>query len=660
MMIKNYKIEQKLGEGVYGIAYKVKKDNNYYVLKQISLLGLSEPEKNDVKNEAKFLSKIKSKYVVKYCDSFEYDNKLNIVMEYCENGDLNTFIEKRKKIRKKLEEDEILKIFIKILLGLADIHKMKIIHRDLKSLNVFLKKDNDIRIGDFGIAKLLDKTFYAKTFIGTPYYLSPEICKDIPYNYKSDVWALGCILYELCTFEFPFTGKSQASLILNIINGTPKDIGNYSPELKNLVKKLLNKDYKKRPDCINILKIPIINNKAIKLGLFKDINNSFNVIYPKEKKDVIPPFKEKKSADIAITIKAKVKSKSKDKNKKDNKSKLQISATDVNFYKNKKNNINNNNNYTKNVKPNITHRTSKNISDKKEIITKSRKELVANHNNEIKESTCKTERIIDNNKNPQYTQSNNISVNQNNNSTNNIIEIKKIELLPCKERFEINTNQNNNNNNKLIEEDIDKENNQNNENIIRIELLPCKDKNIRNSNNNTISQNLEDTLNQKFKKIEKVEINLEKEFFDDDIEDNNNKDNEYLINDENKKERYINNFKIEESLKGDLDEMINEFDSNNSDEDKNAENELENLKEKIEKLKKDISKLIGEEKLKELIKIYSIGIKDDSKKQLVSEKLQIYIEKNFAKRKDKNKIYDIFPLFILECEYYDKTKEIKK
>ena len=652
MMIKEYKIEKKLGEGVYGIAYKVKKDNNYYVLKQISLLGLTEPEKNDVKNEAKFLSKIKSKYVVKYCDSFEFDNKLNIVMEYCENGDLNTFIEKRKKIRKKLEEDEILKIFIKILLGLADIHKMKIIHRDLKSLNVFLKKDNDIRIGDFGIAKLLDKTFYAKTFIGTPYYLSPEICKDIPYNYKSDVWALGCILYELCTFEFPFTGKSQASLILNIINATPKDIGNYSPELKNLVKKLLNKDYKKRPDCINILKIPIINNKAIKLGLFKDINNSFNVIYPKEKKDVIPPFKEKKSADIAITIKPKVKSKSKDKNKKDNKSKIQISATDVNFYKNKKTNLNNNNNnYTKNVKPTITHRSSKNISDKKEIITKSRKELVTNHNNEIKESTCKTARIIDNNKNPQYTQYNNISDNQNNNSTNNIIEIKKIELLPCKERFEINSYQNNNN--KLIEEDIDKENNQNNENITRIELLPCKDKNIRNNNNNTISQNLEDTLNQKFQKIEKVEINLEKEFFDDDTEDNNNKDNAYLVNEENKKERYINDFKIEESLKVDLDEMINEYDSNNSDEDKNAENELENLKEKIEKLKKDISKLIGEEKLKELIKIYSIGIKDDSKKQLVSEKLQIYIEKNFAKRKDKNKIYDIFPLFILECEYYD-------
>ena len=229
-MIKNYKIEKKLGEGQYGIVYKVKKenDNNYYVLKQISLVGLSGAEKNEVKIEAELLSKINSKYVVKYYESFTYNNKLNIIMEYCENGDLSEYLEKLKKNRKKLDENEIYKIFIKILIGLADIHKVKIIHRDLKSLNVFLTKNNDIRIGDFGIAKLLDKALYAKTFIGTYYYLSPEICKDIPYNYRSDVWALGCILYELCTYEYPFNGKTGPSIILNIINGTPKEIGNYS------------------------------------------------------------------------------------------------------------------------------------------------------------------------------------------------------------------------------------------------------------------------------------------------------------------------------------------------------------------------------------------------------------------------------------------------
>ena len=126
-MIKDYKIEKRLGQGVYGIVYKVKKekekDNNYYVLKQISLEGLSEAEKDEVKIEAKLLSKINSKYVVKYYESFEYDKKMNIIMEYCENGDLSEYIEKERNTKNKLDEDEIYKIFIKILIGLADIQK---------------------------------------------------------------------------------------------------------------------------------------------------------------------------------------------------------------------------------------------------------------------------------------------------------------------------------------------------------------------------------------------------------------------------------------------------------------------------------------------------------------------------------------------------------
>ena len=88
----------------------------------------------------------------------------------------------------------IWKIFLKITLGLSDIHKLKILNRDLKSLNIFLKNVEDIRVGNLGIAKILNQTFFAKTFIDTLYYLSPEICEDKPYNDKSDVWALGCIL----------------------------------------------------------------------------------------------------------------------------------------------------------------------------------------------------------------------------------------------------------------------------------------------------------------------------------------------------------------------------------------------------------------------------------------------------------------------------------
>ena len=277
-MLSNYEIKEQLGKGTYGVVYKVKKkdDNKIYVLKQISLIGLTSSQKAEVKLEAKVLSKIKSKYVVKYYDSFEDDGKLNIIMEYCDNGDLNDFIERQKLTKHLLHENVVWKIFLKITLGLADIHKLKILHRDLKSLNIFLNKDEDIRVGDLGVAKILNNTFFAKTFIGTPYYLSPEICEDKPYNDKSDVWALGCILYELCTYQHPFTAKSQGALILKILNDNPKPINNYySDDLRNLINLIFDKDYDKRPSCYDILKKKYVIDKAKAFGIFEDIKNSF-------------------------------------------------------------------------------------------------------------------------------------------------------------------------------------------------------------------------------------------------------------------------------------------------------------------------------------------------------------------------------------------------
>ena len=277
-MLNNYIIEKELGKGTYGIVYIAKKkdDKNIYVIKQISLTGLSQSQKEEVKLESKILKSINSKYVVKYYDSFEEDNKLNIVMEYCECGDLNDFIEKQKKTKHLLQENLIWKFFIKITLGLADIHKLKILHRDLKSLNIFLKQENDVRVGDLGVAKVLNHTFFAKTFIGTPYYLSPEICEDKPYNDKSDVWALGCILYELCTYQHPFNSRSQGGLILKILNDSPKPINNcYSKDLKNLVNIILDKDYHKRPSCQDILKMNFVIDKAKNLGIYDDIKDSF-------------------------------------------------------------------------------------------------------------------------------------------------------------------------------------------------------------------------------------------------------------------------------------------------------------------------------------------------------------------------------------------------
>ena len=285
-MIKEYLIQEKLGIGSYGTVYKVvKKSNNCtYVIKQISLFGLTQEEIKDVKLEAKILSSINSIYVVRYYDSFEEKNFLNIVMEYCDGGDLGKFIEEKKSKNEPINEDLIWMLFIKITLGLAAIHKIKILHRDLKTLNIFLTKDLDVKIGDLGVAKILSHSgTFAKTLIGTPYYLSPELCEEKPYNDKSDIWALGCILYELCTFKHPFNAKSQGGLILKILEGEPDPIGNnYSNDLQNIIKDIFQKKIDKRPSCKDLLKKSIIIEKAKKFGLYHMIID----LYPELKENI--------------------------------------------------------------------------------------------------------------------------------------------------------------------------------------------------------------------------------------------------------------------------------------------------------------------------------------------------------------------------------------
>ena len=134
-MIRQYKILEKLGKGTFGVVYKVinEYESMIYVIKQISLSGLSKKQINQVYSEAKILSLINSKYVVKYRESFYEGEDLDIVMEYCDNGDLNDFLERHKLTKHLLPENLVWKIFIKITLGMADIHKLKILHRDLKS-----------------------------------------------------------------------------------------------------------------------------------------------------------------------------------------------------------------------------------------------------------------------------------------------------------------------------------------------------------------------------------------------------------------------------------------------------------------------------------------------------------------------------------------------
>jgi len=134
-------------------------------------------------------------------------------MEYADSGDIAQLIENQKKSGKHFTEDEVLFYFVQILLAMKHVHDHKILHRDLKGQNIFLhkittadgKQRRMVKLGDFGVSKILSSTIdSAKTAVGTPYYLSPEICSAKGYNNKSDVWSLGCILYELCTMQHVF------------------------------------------------------------------------------------------------------------------------------------------------------------------------------------------------------------------------------------------------------------------------------------------------------------------------------------------------------------------------------------------------------------------------------------------------------------------------
>lgn len=157
------------------------------------------------------LKNLNSPNVVSYKNSFCDKRVLIIVMEYCDStfprihiigGDLASAIKKKQSLGTRFSEDEIMHWFIQICVALNYIHSMRIMHRDLKSSNVFLTANNCVKIGDFGISKVLQGTLEAAvTVVGTPYYMSPEVCQNKPYTLKSDIWALGCLLYELCTLN---------------------------------------------------------------------------------------------------------------------------------------------------------------------------------------------------------------------------------------------------------------------------------------------------------------------------------------------------------------------------------------------------------------------------------------------------------------------------
>ncbi|XP_038674084.1 serine/threonine-protein kinase Nek5-like isoform X1 [Scyliorhinus canicula] len=262
-----YEVIRLLGEGAFGKAFlvKAKDDNRQVVVKEVKTAMMHQKEKEASLKEVILMEKMKHPNIVTFLDSFEEEQNLHIVMEYCDGGDLMHRINMQHGVC--FTEEQVLDWFVQICLGLKHIHDRKILHRDIKTQNIFLcNKGVTVKLGDFGIARMLNNTMeLAQTRIGTPYYLSPEICANRPYNNKTDIWSLGCVLYELATLNHPFEGNNLHQLVVRICKGRCAPINpRYTYDLRILSAQLFKVNPRDRPSINSIFKKKFLEKRIRK------------------------------------------------------------------------------------------------------------------------------------------------------------------------------------------------------------------------------------------------------------------------------------------------------------------------------------------------------------------------------------------------------------
>jgi len=262
--MQNYADLQPIGQGQYGTAYKARHrlDGQLYCIKRIPMTA--KDDHAGALKEVQLLAQLDHPNIIAYKESFvDQEGGLCIVTSFCEEGDLFHRIRSRAKAKEYFSENEVMDMFVQIASALMFIHSKRILHRDLKTQNIFIARGNIIKLGDFGISKVLEKTDqFATTVTGTPYYMAPEICTNQPYTFKSDIWSLGCVLYELCTLKHAFAADSLLSLVFQIVRGTfpPISTDDYSKNLSQLVNMLLNRDVAQRPSLAQIFQLPYVSD----------------------------------------------------------------------------------------------------------------------------------------------------------------------------------------------------------------------------------------------------------------------------------------------------------------------------------------------------------------------------------------------------------------
>ncbi|KAI0394519.1 kinase-like protein [Xylariaceae sp. FL0594] len=284
-----YDVLEKIGHGSFGVIRKVRRKADGMVLcrKEISYLKMSQKEREQLHAEFQILSSLRHPNIVGYFhrEHLKQSQDLHLYMEYCGNGDLGRVIRDLQKNNQYADEEFVWVVFSQLVTALYRCHygvdppevgksllaagtkskprtppgAVTILHRDLKPENVFLGENNSVKLGDFGLSKMIQSHDFASTYVGTPFYMSPEICAAERYTLKSDIWSLGCVIYELCAKEPPFNAKTHFHLVQKIKEGKVATIPRvYSAELMAVIRDCLRVNPDLRPDTATLLNLPVV------------------------------------------------------------------------------------------------------------------------------------------------------------------------------------------------------------------------------------------------------------------------------------------------------------------------------------------------------------------------------------------------------------------